>query len=297
MRIQLLKNMLKLYRINDITLLFKSDDDFYTTKNMISYEEELRLGSKTDCEFVAGDTAIHPDAKLLFHKLPLSVYLHNNTVFRAFTPPLMSSPVAKTEYYNGKVRVTYKEECRDYVLRSDNMLNLIGFGEIAKMSNEFILHCSYIEVNGRAILFSGRSGIGKSTRASLWEKEFNSKTINGDKALLSIKDNNVYASGLPIAGSSGVFTNKTLSVDAIVFLGKAEENVTVRLDGSMAFKELYNNMIINNWNSAFCDSAAEFITSVIQRVPVYYSACNLSPASVIQQYGIIYGAVDEQYGA
>ena len=47
-----------------------------------------------------------------------------------------------------------------------------------------ILHCAYLEYQGKAMLFSAPSGTGKTTQAGLWEQYRGSRTVNGDKALL-----------------------------------------------------------------------------------------------------------------
>lgn len=47
-----------------------------------------------------------------------------------------------------------------------------------------VLHCSVLKVKSGVILFSGPSGIGKSTQAGLWTKYRKARVINGDRTLL-----------------------------------------------------------------------------------------------------------------
>ena len=51
-----------------------------------------------------------------------------------------------------------------------------------------ILHCAYLEYQGKAMLFSAPSGTGKTTQAGLWEQYRGSHTVNGDKALLGLRN-------------------------------------------------------------------------------------------------------------
>ena len=44
-----------------------------------------------------------------------------------------------------------------------------------------VLHCSVLKVKSGVILFSGPSGIGKSTQAGLWTKYRKARVINGDR--------------------------------------------------------------------------------------------------------------------
>lgn len=47
-----------------------------------------------------------------------------------------------------------------------------------------VLHCAYMQREGKAILFSAPSGTGKTTQATLWEKHRGTRVVNGDKALI-----------------------------------------------------------------------------------------------------------------
>lgn len=47
-----------------------------------------------------------------------------------------------------------------------------------------VLHCAYMQREGKAILFSAPSGTGKTTQATLWEKHCGTRVVNGDKALI-----------------------------------------------------------------------------------------------------------------
>lgn len=47
----------------------------------------------------------------------------------------------------------------------------------------YILHCAFLDYRGQAILFSGPSGIGKSTHAALWCRHIpDTRVLNGDRA-------------------------------------------------------------------------------------------------------------------
>ena len=82
-----------------------------------------------------------------------------------------------------------------------------------------ILHSSYLDVNGQALLFSGPSGIGKSTQADLWVRHRGAAILNGDKSLLIREPDGWYAHGWPICGSSGICRNESRRIRAIVMLG------------------------------------------------------------------------------
>ena len=94
------------------------------------------------------------------------------------------------------------------------------------LQNSFAFHCAYLDFEGKAILFSGPSGIGKTTHTNLWCQYLpdQAKVLNGDKCLLSREGNTFYANGWPICGSSGICHNERREVRAVVLLQQAPEN-------------------------------------------------------------------------
>ena len=108
-----------------------------------------------------------------------------------------------------------------------------------------ILHCAYINHQGKGILFSASSGTGKSTQAALWEKYRGSEIVNGDRALLRKKEGTWLACGWPVCGSSDICKRMDISVYAIVMLRQGKDNSVVRLSPAKAFRQLYPQMTIN----------------------------------------------------
>lgn len=68
------------------------------------------------------------------------------------------------------------------------------------------------------ILFSGPSGIGKSTHADLWVKHRGARVINGDRTLLQkLGDRPRMSLGWPICGSSEICHNESFSCESHCF--------------------------------------------------------------------------------
>ena len=81
------------------------------------------------------------------------------------------------------------------------------------------LHASAIEVDGCAYLFSGPSGVGKSTHTGLWQSFLpQACIINDDKPALRRIDGTWYAYGTPGCGKDGINQNKKLPLAGICFL-------------------------------------------------------------------------------
>jgi hypothetical protein len=88
------------------------------------------------------------------------------------------------------------------------------------------LHSSAVEMNGRAYLFSGPCGTGKSTHTKIWQQTFGSaaQVFNDDKPALRRLNGKWYAYGTPWCGKDGINQNKKIPLAGICFLRQASEN-------------------------------------------------------------------------
>ena len=143
-----------------------------------------------------------------------------------------------------------------------------------------ILHCAYIEYNGRGILFSAPSGVGKSTQASLWEKYRNSVTVNGDRALLRKKEGKWLACAWPVCGSSQICKRVDVPVHAIVMLRQGKKNSVMHLPPIEAFRQLYPQVTVNQWNPEFVQAVINGMEDLILQVPVWQLTCDISEEAV-----------------
>ena len=143
-----------------------------------------------------------------------------------------------------------------------------------------ILHCAYMEYQGKAVLFSAPSETGKSTQADLWERYRGSRTINGDRGLLRKIDGRWMACGWPVCGSSEICNLGDIPIHAIVMLEQGKENHVERLSPFQAFALLYGQITINQWNKQFVDDAINLIEDLITGVPIWKLTCNISEDAV-----------------
>lgn len=143
-----------------------------------------------------------------------------------------------------------------------------------------LLHCACLCYDDRAILFSGPSGVGKSTQAKLWQKYRSASIVNGDRALLGKNDADWYAYGWPVCGSSEICHNETIPVRAIVMLGQGNTNQIRLLAPIQAFSEIYGQITVNRWDSHSIEQAADQLEALINRIPVYHLDCTVSEEAV-----------------
>ena len=84
-----------------------------------------------------------------------------------------------------KKEITFAESSFKTLMDERYMWSTIGLAESLLFLDSLLMHASYIEVDGEAILFTAPCGTGKSTQAELWRKFAGATVINGDKAGIS----------------------------------------------------------------------------------------------------------------
>ena len=91
-----------------------------------------------------------------------------------------------------------------------------------------MLHASAVVMDGYAYLFSGPSGMGKSTHTGLYLKNFGSRAriINDDKPALRRMDGIWYAYGTPWCGKDGININEKARLGGICFLRRGDTRLT-----------------------------------------------------------------------
>lgn len=147
-------------------------------------------------------------------------------------------------------------------------------------SRKVILHCSFVIVNKKALLFSADKQVGKSTQAALWEKFGAGKTVNGDRAVVGEKNGKLTAWGIPFCGTSGISENSGAPVEAIVLLSQGAENTLRLLSPGEAFKDLIGKITYHQWDMKAAAAAADAVCLIAEKAKVYSFSCRPDESAV-----------------
>lgn len=134
------------------------------------------------------------------------------------------------------------------------------------------IHAAAIEYDGGAILFSGFSGVGKSTHVNLWQEKYHVPVLNGDSPLVRTGKAPMVC-GSPWCGTSRQTLNHELPLRAVVFIEQAAVNEISRLSGSEAFMRLVSVAGIPRWNTERMNLGLDCLTQMIESTPVYLLRC------------------------
>lgn len=167
------------------------------------------------------------------------------------------------------------------------VLNILGVEHLIAMAGGFVFHCSYIQVGGKAILFTAPSGTGKSTQAELWNRLRGAPIHNGDRSAVCWQDGRAYACGIPFAGSSQICENVTLPLGAIVYLRQAPATRIRRLRGAESFRSLWEGCSVNTWDRTDVDRISETVMQVLSSVPVFELACTPDESAILALEGVL----------
>ncbi|MCI5648533.1 MAG: hypothetical protein MR332_03730 [Fusicatenibacter sp.] len=166
--------------------------------------------------------------------------------------------------------------------------SLLALEKRMLQQNSLILHCSHLQYQGQGILFSGPSGIGKSTQARLWETYRGAKTLNGDRALLRLIHGKWFACGWPVCGSSEICHTGDSPIHAVVILQQGKENHIRKLSPLQAFTQLYSQITLNGWDYEAVQHGTELLEKFITSVPVYQLTCTISEDAVFCLENVIF---------
>ena len=136
------------------------------------------------------------------------------------------------------------------------------------------VHASAVVWQGKAFLFMGKSGTGKSTHSALWRECFQGcELLNDDNPTLRIEDNIVVAYGTPWSGKTPCYRNASFPVAGIVRLKQAKENRYYPQEDVAAFTALVPGCFAIHSDTILYNTLCDNLVDIAERVHVGLLAC------------------------
>jgi hypothetical protein len=138
-----------------------------------------------------------------------------------------------------------------------------------------LFHSSVVSYEGKAYMFLGTSGTGKSTHSRLWMKYIEgTELVNDDNPVVRVLDDgSIRVYGSPWSGKTPCYRNVSYPVGAIVQLSQAPENVIRRQRPIEAYAALMASISGKRWDSRLAEGLHETENLLVKGVAVWHLDC------------------------
>ena len=157
---------------------------------------------------------------------------------------------------------------------------------LAQKHDMAALHSASILYKGKLWLFSGHSGMGKSTHTNLWKVIFDTPVINGDLNLLALENGQPVVRGIPWCGTSGICNTQTYPLGGIVLLKQASADSIEELTPDKKQLLVCQRLISPTWNTEQFNINLDIVKNIIPNIMVCRLNCTKenSAAEIMKAY-------------
>lgn len=170
----------------------------------------------------------------------------------------------------------------------DSMLRIL-YSQAVVLHHGFMLHSAAVVRDGKAVLFMGKSGTGKSTHAQLWLREFaGTSLLNDDNPVVRVSaDGTVMVYGSPWSGKTPCYHNAGAPVEAMVRLEQAPVNRYTELSNIDAFVAVLPGVSVITHSRKLYGEACSSVVEALKCVKVGKLECTPEPSAAYEcQKGI-----------
>ena len=146
--------------------------------------------------------------------------------------------------------------------------------------DRFVLHGATIAVDGKAYVFTAKSGTGKTTHVTLWRRRYGEavQMVNGDKPILWKKDGVWLACGTPWCGKERLTSTDCVPVAGLCFLERAAEN-TIRPAAAGEITERIFHQIYRPKDTGRLLRFLTLLDGFLTATPCWRMGCNMELAA------------------
>lgn len=166
-----------------------------------------------------------------------------------------------------------------------------AFLYLAQKRGMFAMHSASIVYKGRAWLFSGHSGMGKSTHTNLWNSLYGTPIANGDLNMLAVEDGKAVVHGIPWCGTSNICDTSTYPLGGIVLLGRSNTDTVETLPEHEKALLVMQRLISPSWDEDQLSQSIDFSSKLAGLVPVCRLKCTKNPSAAEKMKAWIDGSV------
>lgn len=268
------------------------------SKSELQTESQIKMQMKMpvqmQIEILQRTTPFHPNGKTLIRNEELVVCENGQGYIILFPSMNQIREVHMTR--DGRFAQIYvkgldKEKTKEELFHAIRHFFLF----FAQRQGFFAIHSASILYRDQVWLFSGHSGMGKSTHTNLWKEQFGTEIINGDLNLIGWSNGeqtNIGQSvdklgskghpivyGMPWCGTSGIASTKSYQLGGIVLLGRSDNDHFEPLTNDQEIVRVMQRMISPVWTEDMLEANLKCAAKLAKEVPIYYLLCTKEPSA------------------
>lgn len=138
-----------------------------------------------------------------------------------------------------------------------------------------LIHASCVSYQGKAYLFLGKSGTGKSTHSRMWLNALEGvELMNDDHPVIRIgTDGQPVAYGSPWSGKTKCYKNVEAPLGGVIRISRAPHNKARRLSNIEAYASIITSCSGITWERELADGKDRAIQGLIAKVPCWVMEC------------------------
>ena len=161
----------------------------------------------------------------------------------------------------------------------------IAFAQSLILCGGISLHASAVVAEGRAYLFLGRSGTGKSTHARMWLRNIpGSHLLNDDNPAVRVVGGEVIAYGTPWSGKTSCYRDESYPVGGIARLVQWDSDIFIRKEDDAAFVALLPSCSVVHSDACLQSRLCDTVAEIVELVPVGELKCLPDRESALMCY-------------
>lgn len=128
------------------------------------------------------------------------------------------------------------------------------------------------DLDGRGLLFAGKSGAGKSTTARLWHKHSRAMVLNDDRIIVRKLQQKFFIYGSPWHGEFSDYLKSHIEsapITKLFFIYHSPKNTVRRISDKGAFSLLYPALFPTFWDKNCLENIVSFCQDLVKTIPCF----------------------------